>query len=99
MLLLNCTLTVRAGEAPSHSGRGWEEITDAIVAALAARERPLWGKRAERKAAGVDARRHLVLRAPHPSPLSAHRGFFGSRPFSQTNTWLKGPGEEPISWA
>src|SRR5690606_38938173 len=81
VLLLNCPLTVRAGRAGSHAGRGWEEITDRVVERLARRGRPLawllWGVHAQRKAAGLNLGGHLVLRSPHPSPLSARRGFFG----------------------
>ncbi len=96
VLLLNSALTVEAGRAGSHTGQGWETITDAAVAAVAAREEPavfiLWGAHAQAKAARIgglrDGGRHLVISSPHPSPLSAHRGFFGSRPFSRANGFL-----------
>jgi uracil-DNA glycosylase len=102
VLLLNAVLTVRAGQANSHKGRGWERLTDAIIAAVSARETPavfiLWGAPAQKKAALVDDSRHTILRAAHPSPLSAHNGFFGSRPFSQTNAALAAAGQPPIDW-
>jgi uracil-DNA glycosylase len=102
VLMLNAVLTVRAGQANSHKGRGWERLTDAIIAAVSARETPavfiLWGAPAQKKAALVDGARHTILRAAHPSPLSAHNGFFGSRPFSQTNAALEAAGEAPIDW-
>ncbi len=107
VLLLNNTLTVEAGLAGSHAGRGWDAITDAAVAAVAARGDPcvfiLWGSHAKKKAARVKALgsgpHHLVLTSPHPSPLSAHGGFFGSKPFSQANAFLQSLGWEPIDWA
>ena len=107
VLLLNAVLTVEKGLAASHQGRGWERFTDAVIRLVNARQRPvvfmLWGSHAQRKASFVDATdrggRHLVLRAPHPSPLSAHTGFFGSRHFSQANAFLKANGEKPIDWA
>ena len=106
MLLLNNSLTVEAGQAGSHAGRGWDAITDACVAAVAARAEPsvfiLWGSHAQSKArrvAGLDNQsRHCVIRSPHPSPLSAHRGFFGSKPFSRANAFLKKAGREPVDW-
>ncbi|MBD3729217.1 MAG: uracil-DNA glycosylase [Sphingomonadales bacterium] len=106
VLLLNNSLTVEAHKAGSHAGKGWEAITDACVAAVAARDTPsvfiLWGSHAQGKAAriaGLGAgTRHLVLRSPHPSPLSAHRGFFGSRPFSQANAFLEANGRGAIDW-
>jgi uracil-DNA glycosylase len=106
VLLLNNTLTVEAGQAGSHAGRGWDAITDAAVAAVAASERPtvfiLWGSHARRKASRVPplahARHHLVLASAHPSPLSAHSGFFGSRPFSRTNAFLEAAGRGTIDW-
>ena len=105
VLLLNSALTVEAGKAGSHAGRGWEAITDACVAAVAARETPcvfiLWGSHAQAKAARIDrlARGpHCVLRSPHPSPLSAHRGFLGSRPFSRANAFLEAQGRAPVDW-
>ncbi|MBX3103023.1 MAG: uracil-DNA glycosylase [Bacteroidetes bacterium] len=104
VLLLNATLTVEAHQAGSHQNRGWETFTDAVIQALNDRPGPpivfiLWGSYAQRKGALVDRRRHAVLQAPHPSPLSAHRGFLGSRPFSQTNRLLQQSGQSPISWS
>jgi uracil-DNA glycosylase len=102
VLLLNAVLTVRAGAANSHKGRGWERLTDAIIGAVSARATPavfiLWGGPAQKKAALIDEARHTVLRAAHPSPLSARNGFFGSRPFSQTNAALEAAGQHPIDW-
>jgi uracil-DNA glycosylase len=106
VLLLNNSLTVQAGQAGSHAGRGWDAITDAAVAAVAAREDPsvfiLWGSHARKKAERIPelqgADRHLVLTAPHPSPLSAHSGFFGSRPFSKANAFLEAKGRGAIDW-
>ncbi len=103
VLLLNSTLTVRAHEANSHRGKGWEFFTDRIVAALATNRDGLvfllWGASALRKAENIDRARHLVLDAPHPSPLSAYRGFFGCGHFSRTNAWLRERGEPEIEWA
>jgi uracil-DNA glycosylase len=103
VLLLNSSLTVEQGLAASHQGRGWERFTDAVIRLVAARDRPcaflLWGAHAQKKAGFVDAGRHLVLKAPHPSPLSAHAGFFGCRHFSRTNQWLQHQGQPPIDWA
>ena len=106
VLLLNNSLTVEAHKAGSHAGKGWDAITDACVAAVAEGAEPtafvLWGSHAQGKAARIPAiaqsGRHLVLKSPHPSPLSAHRGFFGSRPFSQINAFLSGNGRSPIDW-
>jgi len=105
VLLLNNALTVEAGLAGSHQRRGWEAITDAAVAAVVARPEPsvfvLWGSHAQAKAArvpGLNDGRHLVLRAPHPSPLSAHRGFFGSKPYSQANAFLAANGRAGVDW-
>ena len=106
VLLLNNALTVEAGQAGSHQNRGWEAITDAAVAAVAARPEPsvfiLWGSHAQAKAARIpeltDSDRHLVIRSPHPSPLSAHRGFFGSKPFSRANAFLEANGRGAIDW-
>lgn len=106
VLLLNNCLTVESGMAASHQGRGWEKFTDAVVAAVAADPAPkvfiLWGSHAQRKAANVPglgpSSPHLILRAPHPSPLSAHNGFFGSKPFSQTNAFLEAHGRGAIDW-
>ena len=107
VLLLNNTLTVEAGQAGSHAGRGWDAITDACVAAVARREDPavfiLWGSHAQKKAARIgelaEPTRHLVIRSPHPSPLSAHRGFFGSKPFSRANAFLESAGRGTIDWS
>ena len=94
--------TVRAHQANSHRGIGWEEFTDAAIMALNGQDRPivfiLWGAPAQRKKAMLNNPKHLILTAPHPSPLSAYRGFFGSRPFSKTNEFLESQGEEPIDW-
>jgi uracil-DNA glycosylase len=102
VLLLNSVLTVEMGRAASHRERGWERFTDAIVAEVNARADPvvfmLWGSYAQKKAAGLDPR-HLVLKAPHPSPLSAHSGFFGCRHFSKANAFLESRGVTPIDWA
>jgi len=106
VLLLNNSLTVEAGRAGSHAGKGWEAITDAAVAAVARREEPsvfiLWGNHARTKARRVPelgpGSRHLVLTSPHPSPLSAHSGFFGSKPFSQANAFLEAQGRGAIAW-
>src|SRR5690554_2240619 len=102
VLLLNATLTVQAHRAGSHQGKGWEEFTDAAITHLA-RERDhlvfiLWGAYAQRKGASIDANRHLVLKSPHPSPLSSHRGFFGNKHFSKTNSYLVAQGKEPVDW-
>lgn len=102
VLLLNATLTVEQGLAGSHQGKGWEIFTDEAIKALS-REREglvflLWGSYAQKKGALIDSQRHLVLRSPHPSPLSAHRGFFGNRHFSKANEWLGERGLEPIDW-
>ena len=102
VLLLNTVLTVRAHQANSHREIGWEEFTDAAIRVLADQDRPmvfiLWGRPAQMKKAMIHNPAHLVLEAPHPSPLSAFRGFFGSRPFSQTNEYLVKNGLEPIDW-
>lgn len=102
ILLLNSVLTVQAHQAASHRGRGWERFTDAVIRLVDARQTPavfiLWGSYAQKKAAFVDRSRHLALTAPHPSPLSAHNGFFGSRPFSRTNAFLQERGLTPIDW-
>lgn len=105
VLLLNATLTVRAGEAKSHFGKGWEEFTDRVVALLCQRQDPLvfllWGKSAAEKCEHIctHAKHHLMLTAPHPSPLSAHAGFLGCRHFSKTNEFLKKIGKTPIDWS
>lgn len=102
VLLLNATLTVRAGMAGSHQGRGWEEFTDAVIRELNAGRDGLvfilWGGYAKKKGAMIDRSRHLVLSSAHPSPLSAYNGFFGNHHFSQTNNWLISHGESPIEW-
>ncbi|MCR5835948.1 MAG: uracil-DNA glycosylase [Lachnospiraceae bacterium] len=102
VLLLNTVLTVRAHQANSHQNRGWEKFTDAVIEAVNAKEEPvvflLWGAPAGKKAKMLTNPNHLVLTAPHPSPLSAYRGFFGCKHFSQTNEFLKAHGLEPIDW-
>ncbi|MDZ7642591.1 MAG: uracil-DNA glycosylase [Desulfurivibrio sp.] len=102
VLLLNATLSVRAGQAGSHQGKGWEGFTDRIIHLLNEEREHLvfmlWGGYAQKKGAFIDRQRHLVLTAPHPSPLSAHRGFFGCRHFSQANRYLEAHGQEPIDW-
>lgn len=102
ILMLNTVLTVRAHMANSHRGLGWEQFTDAAIRILNEQNRPivfiLWGKPAQSKKSMLNNPNHLILEAPHPSPLSAHRGFFGSKPFSKTNEFLKAHGEEPIDW-
>ena len=102
VLLLNATLTVRAGMAGSHQGRGWEEFTDAVIRELNASRVGLvfilWGSYAKKKGAVIDRSRHLVLSSAHPSPLSAYNGFFGNHHFSLTNDWLIKHGETPIEW-
>lgn len=107
VLLLNAVLTVEMGRAAAHQGQGWERFTDAVIRLVNARAEPvvflLWGSHAQKKAAFVDSiergGRHLVLRAPHPSPLSAHSGFFGCRHFSKANAFLTAHGHKPIDWA
>lgn len=107
VLLLNSVLTVQMGAAASHQGRGWERFTDAVIRLVNARAEPvvflLWGSHAQKKAAFVDSidrgGRHLVLKAPHPSPLSAYSGFFGSGHFSKANAFLQSVGQKPIDWA
>lgn len=102
VLLLNAVLTVRSGLPNSHRGKGWERITDRVIAELNERDRPvvflLWGANAQEKGRLIDESKHCVIRSPHPSPLSAHRGFFGSRPFSRTNAFLRSIGSEEIDW-
>ena len=102
VLLLNTVLTVREGQAYSHRGKGWERLTDTIIEKLNEREKPivfiLWGKPAQEKIKMIDKSRHIIITSPHPSPLSASRGFFGSKPFSKTNDALLALGEEPIDW-
>ena len=102
VLLLNSVLTVEAGRAASHQGKGWERFTDAVIKLVNDQPRPivfiLWGAYAQKKAAFVDRTRHLVLASAHPSPLSAHNGFFGSKPFSKANAFLEAKGMEKINW-
>lgn len=102
VLLLNAVLTVQAHRANSHQGKGWEVFTDKIISLLNEREKPLvfilWGSPARRKKAMITNPAHLIIESPHPSPLSAYRGFFGSRPFSRANAFLQATGQEPIDW-
>ncbi len=102
VLLLNTVLTVRAHQAFSHQGKGWEQFTDAVIRAVSEQDRPivfiLWGKPAQAKKSMLTNKKHLILEAPHPSPLSAHRGFFGSKPFSKTNQFLITNEIKPIDW-
>ena len=102
VLLLNATLTVRARNAGSHQKKGWERFTDEVISVVDAKpERVvfiLWGSYARKKKALIDTSRHTVIESPHPSPLSAHRGFFGSRPFSRANEALVAAGREPVDW-
>jgi uracil-DNA glycosylase len=102
VLLLNATLTVEESRAGSHQGWGWEEFTDAAIKAVAENKTGvvfmLWGRYAQNKAGFIDASKHLILKAAHPSPLSAHNGWFGSRHFSQANEYLRSEGKEPIDW-
>lgn len=102
VLLLNATLTVRAHAPASHQGKGWERFTDAVIRKLSADRKHLvfllWGNPARQKGALIDTSRHLVLHSPHPSPLSAHRGFFGSHHFSATNHYLTAKGITPVQW-
>ena len=102
VLMLNAVLTVRAHEAASHAGRGWEKFTDAVVRQVAEKKKGvvymLWGSYAQKKGAMVDASQNLVLKAVHPSPLSVYRGFFGSRHFSKANDYLVSAGKAPIKW-
>lgn len=102
VLLLNAVLTVEAGRPASHQGRGWEIFTDAVIRALNEEKSGivflLWGAYAQKKGSWIDRQKHLVIESPHPSPLSAHRGFFGSRPFSRANAYLEKQGLPPIQW-
>lgn len=102
VLLLNTVLTVRRGQANSHRGKGWERFTDRVIECLNAREKPLvfilWGRNAQAKLEMIDTSRHLVIQSAHPSPYSAHAGFFGSRPFSRANEFLLRNGDDPIDW-
>lgn len=102
VLMLNTVLTVREGQAYSHRGQGWEQMTDAVIKRLNECEKPivfiLWGKPAQEKIKMIDTSKHAIIKSVHPSPLSAHRGFFGSKPFSKTNQLLMEWGESPIDW-
>ncbi|SEM66498.1 Uracil-DNA glycosylase [Paenisporosarcina quisquiliarum] len=102
VLLLNTVLTVRTGAANSHKGMGWETYTDAVIQKLSDRQKPiifvLWGKPAQSKIKLIDTKKHMIITAPHPSPLSAHRGFFGSKPYSRINAQLAAWGEQPIDF-
>lgn len=102
VLLLNATLTVRAHQAGSHQNKGWETFTDAVIKLISEQKQDvvflLWGSYAQKKGAVIDSFRHKILKAPHPSPLSAHRGFFGCRHFSQTNEYLRSKGLSEIQW-
>ena len=101
VLLLNSVLTVEEGNPASHAGKGWEDFTDQVIQLLNRREEivfMLWGSYAQKKGSIIDTKRHKVLKAPHPSPLSAHRGFFGSKHFSQANEYLKSKGKSEILW-
>ena len=102
VLLLNTVLTVREGQAASHRKQGWEQFTNAIIERLSEREQPivfiLWGKHAQEKKKFIDTNKHFIIESVHPSPLSAHRGFFGSKPFSKTNEYLRSIGSKEIDW-
>ncbi len=103
VLLLNATLTVRGGQAASHQGHGWERFTDQVIQVVNEKDERvvfiMWGASARKKKALIDTTRHAVVESPHPSPLSAHNGFFGSRPFSRTNELLVAAGRDPIDWS
>ena len=103
VLLINATLTVRGGAAASHQKQGWETFTDQIIRAVSNKTDPvvfiLWGATARKKAQLIDTDRHVIIESPHPSPLSAHRGFFGSKPFSRTNESLLALGRAPVDWS
>lgn len=103
VLLLNTVLTVEAGNAGSHQQRGWETFTDSIIQAVSAQTQPLvfilWGNHAQKKTALIDTTRHCIIASAHPSPLSARRGFFGSKPFSRANAFLQTNGRTPVNWA
>lgn len=102
VLLLNTVLTVRKGEANSHKGKGWERVTDRVIDVLNERDQPvvfvLWGRHAQNKKERIDQNKHFIIESPHPSPFSARNGFFGSRPFSKVNAYLKQMGTEEINW-
>ncbi|MGG1449706.1 uracil-DNA glycosylase [Bacillus licheniformis] len=103
VLLLNTVLTVRRGQANSHKGKGWEQLTDSIIDVLNKRDKPvvfiLWGRHAQMKKERFDTSKHFIIQSPHPSPFSARNGFFGSRPFSRANQYLEQIGDEPIDWS
>jgi uracil-DNA glycosylase len=103
VLMLNAVLSVEAGKAASHQNKGWEQFTDAVIRTLNAQEKPivfiLWGNYAQKKAALVDRNRHCIIASAHPSPLSAHSGFFGSKPFSKANAFLAAQGSKLIDWS
>ncbi|WP_331837283.1 uracil-DNA glycosylase [Bacillus paralicheniformis] len=103
VLLLNTVLTVRRGQANSHKGKGWEQLTDSIIDVLNKRDKPvvfiLWGRHAQMKKEQIDTSKHFIIQSPHPSPFSARNGFFGSRPFSRANQYLEQIGDEPIDWS
>ena len=103
VLLLNATLSVRAGQAGSHQNKGWEEFTDAVIDQINQKKEHvaflLWGSYAQKKGKNIDRSKHYVIQAPHPSPLSAHRGFFGSKPFSKINHYLREKGLQEIDWS
>jgi uracil-DNA glycosylase len=102
VLMLNATLTVRAHQAGSHQSKGWEKFTDAVIKVLSDQKEHLvfilWGNYAQKKGTVIDESKHMVIKSPHPSPFSAHNGFFGSKPFSQANAYLIFNNEEPIVW-
>jgi len=102
VLLLNATLTVEASKPGSHQKKGWEIFTDAVIQTIASRKEHLvfmlWGSYAQKKNAFIDPKKHLILQAAHPSPLAAHRGFFGHKPFTKANTYLMDTGQQPITW-
>jgi uracil-DNA glycosylase len=102
VLLLNAVLTVRQGEANSHRGKGWEIFTNKVISLINEREQPavfiLWGNHAQEKLPLIDQNKHFIIKSAHPSPFSAHRGFFGSKPFSQANEYLRQIGSAPIDW-
>lgn len=102
VLLLNTVLTVRQGQAHSHRGKGWEQFTNEVIGQLNTKDHPivyiLWGRAAQEKQSLIDQTKHMIIKSAHPSPLAAHRGFFGSRPFSKTNTILENYGLTPINW-
>ena len=103
VLLLNAVLTVEQGQAASHQGKGWEAFTDRVIELLNERDEPLvfmlWGSHAQKKGKHIDRDKHLVLTSPHPSPLSAHRGFFGNQHFVKANEFLREAGQQPIDWS